>query len=672
LDGPAILDDANNDIIRALEMNRRRASVLRSKLPLVVLLSALFVLIVTNLFSSVFFRHIPHVNDEIGYLFQAKVFSLGKLFVPSPCDPEAFAFAHIINNGRWYSQYPPGFPLILLLGLMAGVPWLVNPLLGALAIGIFYLLGKEAYGETEGRLTAVLGALSIWFLLTSSTMLSHTSSMLFFSIFLLYLFRSLRAPTVANGLAAGFGLGIAFLIRPYNVVAACLPLVLYFGIRAIMRPRVRIKNFLGFTAVLLAAVAALMLYNQLTNDHPLRMGYVVRYGEEHSVGFGRSGYTGISHTPDRGLFLIANNMAALNKYLFGWPLSSLLFLIPFVLPVNKDKKKATADLLVVSGIVSLTIGLFFYWGTYVLLGPRMFFEALPLFLLMAARGILKTPPALSRLWPKVRIKTLEKSLACVLVMLTLFAYGYTLPRWLRPPQSRAPSESVYRDFRGVTDRVHRTLADLPLGDSLIIMKFLYTPQRDFPDGLWGSGFLYNDPLLRSRTIYAQDRGEDNIELLRCFPERRAYLFVGTLEKGMLFPLELEDDELAFGDPVMTSPSKGGLALVTRPQEMFMRYSAGYRTYLDTLFAQRRLYETDVVQLARLADEAKNAGDFVSSAFLLESALQIENDPTARERLLGRLAMAYIRTGDRTEAALIIDRLNSRIPRLYDVLPQRGF
>jgi len=643
-------------------------------LPLVVLLSALFVLIVTNLFSYAFFRHIPHINDEFGYLFQAKIFSLGQLSVPSPCDPQAFDFAHIINNGRWYSQYPPGFPLILLLGLMAGVPWLVNPLLGALSIGIFYFLGKEIYGEAEGRLTAVLGALSIWFLLTSSTMLSHTSSMFFFSIFLLYLFKSLRTPAVANGLAAGLGLGIAFLIRPYNVVAVCFPLVLYFGIQAIKRPRLRVKNILAFTAVLLIAAAALMLYNQLTNGHPLRMGYVVRYGEEHGVGFGRSGYLGISHTPARGLFMIADNMAALNKYLFGWPLTSLLFLVPFIVPLGEDKKRSTADLLILSGFISLATGLFLYWGSFVLVGPRMFFEALPLWLLMTARGIQKTPAMLFRLLPRIPVETWRKGLAGVLGMFTLIAFCFTFPRWIDPPNTEDPNQTFVKDFRGVTERIHNTVAQLRLGKSLIIMKFLYSPQPEFPNGLWGSGFLRNDPLLQNEIIYAQDRGAANSELFLCFPERHIYHFVGTLDKGMLFPLAFRDGRSITGAPIPFRPtSPRAVELLERPQDLYKGYSAGFRAHLDALYASHCLSETDVVLLSRLSQQAHASGDFVSQVYYLESALQIENDASVRGGLLGQLAAAYMRTGQRAEALHIIDRLHTpREPEVYGIMPEKGF
>ena len=654
-------------------MRRQKIGVLKSRLPAVVVLAAVFVFIVANLISWVCFRHIPHINDEIGYLFQAKIFGLGKLYVPSACGQGAFNFTHIINNGRWYSQYPPGFPLILLPGLAAGVPWIINPLLAALSIGLFYSLGKEIYGESEGRLAAVLGAISIWFLLTSSTMLSHTSSTLFFTIFLLFLFKSLKSPTLFNGLGAGLGLGFAFLIRPYNVIAVSIPLVLYFGFLTMKESGPRIKNFSGFLTILVISAACLLIYNQLTNGNPLKMGYIVKYGDAHSVGFGHSGYTGTPHTPGRGAFLVGKNLAAINYYLFGWPLTSLLFLVPFVYPLNEGKKRSGKDLLLLTSFISLALGLFFYWGSSVIVGARMLFESLPLLLLMTARGILKTPAILSSLFPRLSIAGIKRGLAGVIGLWTIFAFGFTFPRWIKPPHSRAYSESVTNDFRGVTEKIHNTMTDLRLGESVIILKMLYSPQPEFPDGLWGSGFLFNDPLLRQKIIYARDRGVDNIELVRCYPERRVYLFAGTLDKGMLLPLGLGEDGVRYGEPVLyRSGRQRFVDLVAKPQDIFFGYSPAFRAYLDDLFASHRLLEFDVPQLARLAKEAHDAGDFGKAADFLESALQIENDVSVRGRLLEQLAFDYLRTGQRAEAQQIIDRLNAPVPQVFDVLPHKGF
>lgn len=84
------------------------------KIPAVVLLLALLAFAGSLIISEIVFARSPFIHDEFGYIFQAKIFLAGKLYAPSPCPREAFDFPHIINNGRWYSQYPPGFPMLLM------------------------------------------------------------------------------------------------------------------------------------------------------------------------------------------------------------------------------------------------------------------------------------------------------------------------------------------------------------------------------------------------------------------------------------------------------------------------------------------------------------------------------------------------------------------------------
>jgi lipoprotein signal peptidase len=177
------------------------------KIPWPVIACALFVFIFTNLFSFFIFEHIPRVNDEIAYLFQAKIFKTGQLYVPSPCAKDFFNFTHIINNGKWYSQYTPGYPFLLLLGLFI----------------------QAIYNDQVGLLAAIFGSISIWFLLMSSTMMSHTSCLFFISLFLLFLFRSTKKPSIINGLLAGLGLGMAFLIRPYTALLISTPFLLFYA-----------------------------------------------------------------------------------------------------------------------------------------------------------------------------------------------------------------------------------------------------------------------------------------------------------------------------------------------------------------------------------------------------------------------------------------------------------
>ncbi len=87
--------------------------------------------LVTATIAYAVLDHIPHVQDSIAQLFQAKIFKMGALYAPLPPHKEFFDYTNIINDSRWYSQYPPGHSLLLMLGLFLGAPWLIGPLLGA-------------------------------------------------------------------------------------------------------------------------------------------------------------------------------------------------------------------------------------------------------------------------------------------------------------------------------------------------------------------------------------------------------------------------------------------------------------------------------------------------------------------------------------------------------------
>ncbi|MFO7733372.1 MAG: glycosyltransferase family 39 protein [Candidatus Aminicenantes bacterium] len=647
---------------------------LGKRIPAPVWLAAAFVLIATNVMSFTLFDHIPHVNDEIAYLFQAKIFASGKLYLGSPCSPRSFDFPHIINNGRWYSQYPPGFPLLLLPGVLLGVPWLINPLLAVLAVILLYKLGCELYGKREGLWAAILGAFSIWFLLISSTLLSHTSSILFVSVGVLFLLRSLRSPTFSNGLLAGLGLGMAFLIRPYNTALISIPLAAYVVFKSLREPAGRLKNLIGFSVAIGAAVLCLLLYNQATTGSALKMGYIEKYGPSHGLGFGKSGYMDTPHTPERALTMMAENAGALNAYLFGWPISSLLFIIPFLMPSRRDKSGWTGDRILVLSVASLASGLFLYWGTHVILGPRMYFEAFPFFVLMTARGLTKAPVFIAKAARASDERMIRRGLAAAVGILFVYAFLVTLPRWTSPPGTRDYFQLIAKDYMGVTTRIHRTIDCLPLDRSMIIMKFLFQPKMYFPDGWWGSGFLYNDPSLANRIIYAQDQGVANVDLLRCHPDRQAYLYVGTLERGMLVPIELRSGGLDYGDPVHAGHGRtSGVSLVASPDELYTAYSPPFRGFLRHLYSSRPPNEIDVSRLRQWAEQARREGRYMEGAYALEAALQVELSASVRSQLLGSLATLYLKTGEGRMAGRIGERLSDLYdPRVFDVFPERGF
>lgn len=65
---------------------------------------------------------IATVHDELAYLLQAKIFASGRGALPSPVIPEFFEQAYMLVVPALASKYPPGFSLVLALGVMVGAP----------------------------------------------------------------------------------------------------------------------------------------------------------------------------------------------------------------------------------------------------------------------------------------------------------------------------------------------------------------------------------------------------------------------------------------------------------------------------------------------------------------------------------------------------------------------
>jgi len=648
----------------------------KQRLPVPVIGAALFVFIFCSLFSYFVFEHIPHVNDEIAYLFQAKLFQSGRLFASSPCARESFEFPHIINNGRWYSIYPPGFPFLLMLGLFFRVPWLINPLLAAASVILFYFLGRTLYNRSVGILASVLGAVSPWYLLMSSTMMSHTSSLFFNALVLLFLFLSLKRPSLLNGLAAGAALGMAILVRPVNALLFFLPLLVYYAFHLLKNVRTKIKNLTAILASAIPFCLILFLYNFLTNGHPFRMGYLVRYGESYSVIFGRAATMDFDYTPLFAAGQIADNIRALNSEMFGWPLSSFLAILPLFWLSRLKPKDRRKDLLLGSAFVWTLISFYFFWGAFVFIGARMFFDALPLLLLLSARGIAELPGLISQISKKIHPGGARTATAVVVAAFVVYAFAYHFPRYLNPGHKQWYFDRYDHRFAGTTARIDRAIQEQKLGRALVVLKFLERPPGSFPEGGWGSGFLHDDPDLRRNTIYARNRGAGNSDLFSCFPGRSLYFYLGTLEKGMLVPLVRERTVIRRGAPL--SPAKKGrtpFQWVQDPKEFFHIYSAKFGDFLERLYKEHDAAEMDGTKLAELGRLYQTQDDFEQAAFCFEAALQIENEPTTRRALLELLVPCYFRTGQARDANAInryLEKVHYNERKLYEVLPERGF
>jgi hypothetical protein len=130
------------------------------------------------LIGQFIFDDYPYSGDEWSYFLQAEIFSQGRLHATSPAHPRFFDVWGMVNNGKFYAWAPPGWPLLLASGILLQVPWLVNPVIGALTLLSVYCLGRLVYNTSVALLAVFFMLFSPFFLLHSASYFAHSSSLL--------------------------------------------------------------------------------------------------------------------------------------------------------------------------------------------------------------------------------------------------------------------------------------------------------------------------------------------------------------------------------------------------------------------------------------------------------------------------------------------------------------
>jgi hypothetical protein len=181
--------------------------------------------------------------------------------LPREAAVDTYYLTYIYRDGRVYSRYPPGFPLLLaaakIVGGEAAVHWL-NPLL--------YLLLLAALGVLTSRLagTSVAAATTMWALLVIPVEVHYWGITVARDLpaHLLALTALLAATSARAGLA-GLALGLAASIRPDAAlwglsVAALLP-----------REGRTIGRLVASAAAFGVGALPLFVYNTVTQGNPL-------------------------------------------------------------------------------------------------------------------------------------------------------------------------------------------------------------------------------------------------------------------------------------------------------------------------------------------------------------------------------------------------------------------
>ncbi len=186
--------------------------------------------------SRVVFERLPHLEDEFGYLYQAKIFAGGQAYVLRDEPVKVFWQPFVLQpetspDGlqKRFGKYTPGWPLLLSIGVALGQPWVINAFLAMLSVALVYRLAREIFGEPVGVVSALLLAISPMALLLNATLMSHISAM-FMTIVFVYAYWRLTK----NGkrrylwaMVSGLALGWVITTRPLTALAMAAPVALH-------------------------------------------------------------------------------------------------------------------------------------------------------------------------------------------------------------------------------------------------------------------------------------------------------------------------------------------------------------------------------------------------------------------------------------------------------------
>lgn len=174
-------------------------------------------------YLAFYLRGGPRIIDATSYFLEARSLAAGS-FTFHALEPTAAFRGRFLLASPDASQlgvlFPPGYPLVLALGIKLGAPLLVGPALGALLVAATFALAR-ALGQAR-QVAWVAAGLSVLCAAlryhTADTMSHGLAALLVCTALTLALRRGFRGAALGSGLC----LGLLVATRPVSAAVACL------------------------------------------------------------------------------------------------------------------------------------------------------------------------------------------------------------------------------------------------------------------------------------------------------------------------------------------------------------------------------------------------------------------------------------------------------------------
>lgn len=425
-------------------------------------------------------------GDEHSCYFLARCLMQGKLWaIPHPLH-SFFEVTHLgALNGKWFSVYPPGWPLIWSLAMRLHLTDIINPLIAAAAYFFIFKEAEKIFSPQIARIAAILVLVSPFFLFTSASYYSHNTCLFLMALLVIAARRWHETGKSRWGTLTGIIIGYGLLTRYLTMAAFAFPFVLFLAKEQQTRKHLPIKGWFGFFCSSGILIAFNLAYNFLITGNPLDPPNHYLHSHE-KLGF-IAGYT-----PITALQYLWRRVF----YLMDWtpPLIVFFWILSFFI-----KSAHPWILLLKWAVASVPFAYLFYysWGGNQF-GPRYYYEVYPWMVLLGVDAMITLVRKYSHKIIWIRGLTL---------LMVLGTVPIAIRHGLFFKQASEERKAVYVKVSETVQKPALVFLSGFLGDTLVLA----------PDDT-----VRNEPFLNRSIIYAHDRGPDNSRLFPHFEHSSYY------------------------------------------------------------------------------------------------------------------------------------------------------
>ncbi len=340
----------------------------------------------------------PRIVDASMYMLEARSLAQGHFSFPALWPSASVRGRFLLydeEHGALAGLFPPGYPLLLSLGVRLGAPLAVGPILAALLVVATHRLATEI-AESEppeqrllaARVAALLSVLSAALRYHTADTMSHGAAALLTTTALASALALRRSGALRHGALLGLALGGLVATRPVSSIA---PALVAAGLLACARPPLRALAVASLGA--LPGIALLLAWQRAVTGSYLGSPQLLYYATSDGppgcfrYGFGQ----GIGCIFEHGTFVQANlpggygPLQALattgrRMKLHLADAANLELLLPLALAPLLRVRPPRAPLLAAGALLLLHVlayAPFYFDGNYPGGGARLFAELLP-------------------------------------------------------------------------------------------------------------------------------------------------------------------------------------------------------------------------------------------------------------------------------------------------------